>query len=102
MNKKELKNMRDTVNNVSRRFSWCENYAAEELKMIFKILDTFGVDWTCTEDRYFWMNGEPTTKNQVYRIEKDGEVLETVLIVDRYYGSDFNNSGHCELNCYLA
>jgi len=102
MNKKELKNMRDTVNNVSRRFSWCENYATEELKMIFKILATFGVDWTCTEDRYFWMNGEPTTKNQVYRIEKDGEILETVLIVDRYYGSDFDNSGHCELNCYLA
>ena len=42
------------------------------------------------------------TKRQIYRIEKDGETLETVLVVCRYYGADFNDCGHCELNAYLS
>lgn len=102
MTKRELKTVRDTFNNVSKNFTWCDNYATEELKTLFKILDSFGLSWSCTEDKYHWIDGKPTTKSQVYRIEKDEETLETVLVINRYYGADFLDNGHCELNCYLA
>ena len=102
MKASELNRIRNTVNKMTANFVWCENYAHNELLTIFRMLDQFGLDWTCTEDEYFWIDGTPTTKRQIYRIEKDGETLETVLVVCRYYGADFNNCGHCELNCYLS
>jgi len=103
MTKRELNTIRNAVNMITKNFVWCENYATNEIKQVFKILDCFNLNYTCIEDDYLWIGGEPTTKNQTYRIETaEGEVLETVLIVSRYYGSDFNNNGHCELNAYMA
>ena len=102
MTAKELNKIRNAINTITSRITWCENYATKELKMVFDIMNTLGLEWNCTEDKYHWIDGKPTTKSQVYRIEKNGEVLETVLIVDRYYGSDFSDNGHCELNCYLS
>lgn len=102
MKASELNKIRNEVNAMTANFVWCENYAHNELTSLFRMLDQFGLDWTCTEDNYLWIDGTPTTKRQIYRIEKDGETLETVLVVCRYYGADFNNCGHCELNCYLS
>ncbi len=88
------------VNELCRQFTWCDNYATKELKTIFSALSENDIDYMCIEDKYFWYNDIPTTKEQIYRLSYHDEIIEHILVIHRYYG--ISDSDRCELLAYVS